>query len=119
MRISTRSKLDFIPVLMMNEPEPKTQTPPQVSPAGPVKPQQLPDHELLHRIGRGSYGEVWVARGVTGAYRAGKIGRGENIEDGRLCEREFAGLLQVERNPRTHESQGDILRVGRGEGHSY
>ena len=104
---------------MMNEAEPKTQTPPQVSPAGPVKPPQMPDHELLHRIGRGSYGEVWLARGVTGAYRAVKIVRRESFEHERPFEREFSGILQFEPISRTHQSQVDILHVGRGEGYFY
>jgi hypothetical protein len=29
----------------------------------------ITDHELVCRIGRGSYGEVWLARNVIGAYR--------------------------------------------------
>jgi hypothetical protein len=33
----------------------------------------VPDHELLRCIGRGSYGEVWLARNVMGAYRAVKV----------------------------------------------
>ena len=30
----------------------------------------IPDHQLLRRIGGGSYGEVWLARSVMGTYRA-------------------------------------------------
>src|SRR3954453_9733585 len=30
----------------------------------------IPDHELLRVIGRGAYGEIWLARTVTGAFRA-------------------------------------------------
>ena len=35
----------------------------------------VPDHEILRLIGTGAYGEVWLARSVTGAYRAVKVGR--------------------------------------------
>ena len=38
-------------------------------------PPRIPYHELLHRVGRGAYGEVWLARGVTGSFRAVKIVR--------------------------------------------
>ena len=38
---------------------------------------QIPDHELLRRIGRGSYGEVWLARNVMGQILDhGKVTRG-------------------------------------------
>src|SRR5215211_1800985 len=36
-------------------------------------PPPIPDHEIIARIGRGSYGEVWLARSVTGALRAVKV----------------------------------------------
>ena len=38
-------------------------------------PPPVPEHELLRRIGSGSHGEVWLARSVTGQYRAVKIVR--------------------------------------------
>ena len=36
-------------------------------------PPNISDHELLRCIGRGSYGDVWLARTVMGEYRAVKI----------------------------------------------
>ena len=36
-------------------------------------PPSIPDFMLLRRIGRGSYGDVWLARSVTGVYRAVKV----------------------------------------------
>src|SRR6266576_2501521 len=38
--------------------------PDQVSAQIPI----IPDHELLRVIGRGAYGEIWLARTVTGAF---------------------------------------------------
>ena len=41
---------------------------------GPSRPPPpVPNHEIIARIGGGSYGEVWLARGVTGALRAVKV----------------------------------------------
>ncbi len=36
-------------------------------------PPQVPDHELIRRIGQGAYGEVWLARNALGTWRAAKI----------------------------------------------
>jgi hypothetical protein len=35
--------------------------------AGPPFPT-IPDHQLFRRIGRGAYGEVWLARNVMGRH---------------------------------------------------
>src|SRR4029077_19302291 len=43
----------------------------------------IPDHELLRVIGRGAYGEIWLARTVTGAFRAVKILYRSTSEDER------------------------------------
>lgn len=73
----------------------------------------VPDHELLRRIGRGAYGEVWLARSMTGAFRAVKIVRRATFGHDRPFEREFEGILKFEPISRSHESQMDILHVGR------
>ena len=41
----------------------------QMSGAAPA----IPDYELLRPIGRGAYGEVWLARNVTGSWVALKV----------------------------------------------
>ena len=72
----------------------------------------IPDHDLLRRIGRGSYGEVWLARNVMGAWRAVKIVRRDGFSSERPYEREFEGIRKFEPISRMHDSQVDILHVG-------
>lgn len=79
----------------------------------------IPDHEVLRRIGGGAYGEVWLARGVTGALRAVKVLWREDFEDERSFEREFEGILKYEPISRDHPGLVDILHVGRGDAGFY
>src|SRR5436189_5014062 len=82
--------------------------------SGPgTNPPRIPDHELLRCIGRGSYGEVWLARNIMGAFRAIKIVHRKSFEDDRPFEREFNGIKKFEPISRSHDSQVDILHVGR------
>jgi len=80
---------------------------------------KIPDHELLRLIGRGSYGEVWLARNIMGTLRAIKIVYRTAFEDPRPYEREFAGLQKFEPVSRTHPSQLQILHIGRNEAEGY
>src|SRR5262245_53682756 len=86
--------------------------------AGPPPPI-IPDHELLRRIGRGAYGEVWLARNVMGAWRAVKIVWRERFESGRPFDREFEGIRKFEPVSHRHDSQVDILHVGRNDDAGY
>ncbi len=82
-----------------------------------VRPDpKIPDHEVLRRIGGGAYGEVWLARGVTGALRAVKVLWREDFEDERSFEREFEGILKYEPISRDHPGLVNVLHVGRSEG---
>ena len=87
--------------------------------ADAVPPIPVPDHTLLRRIGKGSYGEVWLARNVLGVYRAVKIIQRSSFDHDRPFEREFAGMQRFEPVSRSHESQLNILHVGRGPGCFY
>ena len=73
----------------------------------------IPDHEVLRKIGGGAYGEVWLARSVTGALRAVKVVYREDFEDTRGFEREFEGILKFEPMSRDHPALVNILHVGR------
>jgi len=102
----------------MSEPNPSPEKPVTGSltlTVTPLPPPRVPDHELLRPIGHGAYGEVWLARSVTGAFRAVKIVHRQSFDHDRPFEREFEGILKFEPVSRTHDSQVDILHVGRGE----
>lgn len=78
-------------------------------------PPHVPDYELLREIGRGSYGAVWLARSVTGHYRAVKIvGRG-SFEDREPYEREFRGITQFAAVSLASPRQLALLHVGRND----
>jgi len=78
-------------------------------------PPGIPDHTLLRRIGRGAYGEVWLARNALGTWRAVKMVFRANFEDERPYEREFHGILKYEPISRTHEGLVQVLHVGRND----
>jgi serine/threonine protein kinase len=84
-----------------------------------IAPLQIPDHELLRCIGRGAYGEVWLARSIMGAYRAVKVVWRRSFETGRPFEREFIGIQNFEPVSRSHEALVDILHVGRNDDAGY
>ena len=76
-------------------------------------PLLIPDHELLRVIGRGSYGEVWLARNVMGTLRAVKLVFRDRFESDRPFEREFAGIQRYEPVSRSAEGLVQILHIGR------
>ncbi len=85
-----------------------------------MSPPVVPDHELLRLIGRGSYGEVWLARNVMGAWRAVKVVRRDTFGSDRPFEREFSGIQRYEPISRSVEGVVPILQVGRSpEGFHY
>lgn len=82
-------------------------------------PVTIPDHQLLRRIGRGSYGEVWLARNMMGAYRAVKIVYRKWFDDVRPFERELSGIRKFEPISRSYEGFIDVLHVGISEERGY
>jgi serine/threonine protein kinase len=79
----------------------------------------IPDHELLRVIGRGAYGEIWLARTVTGAFRAVKIVYRSTFETERAFLREFEGMSAFEPISRAHAGFMNILHVGRTANYLY
>lgn len=85
------------------------------SAADPVTPPTIPEHVLLRKIGKGSYGEIWLARSALGAYRAVKIIRRSTLREFvGAYEREFAGIERYEPLSRNHEGLVQLLQFGRG-----
>lgn len=82
-------------------------------------PPSIPDHTLLRPIGRGSYGEVWLARNVMGAPRAVKIIWRGQFESERPYEREFAGIQRYEPVSRSADGLVHVLHVGRNDAEGY
>ena len=103
-------------------PEVKTPPPsPGLLPSGQSRerpPPQIPEHESIRCIGRGSYGEVWLARNIMKVFRAVKVVYRDSFEDDRPYDREFAGIRKFEPISRT-EGQVDILQVGRNDADGY
>src|SRR5438046_5131021 len=75
----------------------------------------IPDHEVLRVIGRGAYGEIWLARSLTGALRAVKVVYRSTFENERAFNREFAGMSSFEPISRAHDGFVDILHVGKND----
>jgi serine/threonine protein kinase len=73
----------------------------------------IPNHSLLRFIGKGAYGEVWLARDEIGAYHAVKIIHKKSFADRGPFEREYRGILQYTPISRTHHALVHILNVGR------
>jgi serine/threonine protein kinase len=72
----------------------------------------VPDHEPLHVIGRGAYGEVWLAQQTRlGTLRAIKIIRRDQFGDPRPFTREFEGIQKYEPISRSHPNLVSILQV--------
>ncbi len=73
----------------------------------------IPDYELLRLIGRGSYGDVWLARGVTGIFRAVKVVWRERFSEPEPFEREFKGLKEFAAISLSEAHQLALLHIGR------
>ncbi len=73
------------------------------------------DHETIRMIGRGAFGEVWIARSVTGVMRAVKVVWRDDYDHSDAFEREFEAIKRYEPISRRHEGLVPILQVGRSD----
>lgn len=79
----------------------------------------IADHKLIRCIGRGSYGQVWLAQSVIGAYRAVKVIRRKDFEDEAPYQRELNGIQRFEPISRSHPGFIHVLQVGQDEARGY
>ena len=81
---------------------------------------QVPDYEILRRIGQGAFGEIWLARTyATGRLRAVKAVYQGNFETKQPYEWEFAGVRKFEEVSREHEGFIDVLHIRRDDEAGY
>jgi CHASE2 domain-containing sensor protein len=87
--------------------------------AEPRRIPEIPDHVPLRCIGRGAYGEVWLARDVIGIFHAVKVVYKKTFTQEEPFEREFRGIQKFTPISRLHPGWVDILHVGRNEAQGY
>lgn len=81
----------------------------------PYNALTIPDYVMLKEIGHGSYGNVWLARSVTGLYRAVKIVWRARFGDPEPYEREFRGLKEFAAISGPGGTLLNVLHVGRND----
>jgi CHASE2 domain-containing sensor protein len=79
----------------------------------------IPDHTLVRRVGKGAYGEVWLARNAVGVYHAVKIMQRRLFPADEPYEREFRGIQKFMPISRTHAGLVHILHVGRNDDEKF
>ncbi|MBV8280352.1 MAG: SUMF1/EgtB/PvdO family nonheme iron enzyme, partial [Verrucomicrobia bacterium] len=80
-----------------------------------LRAPDIPDHDLIRSIGRGAYGEIWLAKTLTGGFRAIKV----VFPEPDLAYREFDGIRAFEPVSRHHPGFVNIYHVGRGDSFLY
>ncbi|HVR37136.1 MAG TPA: CHASE2 domain-containing protein, partial [Methylomirabilota bacterium] len=79
----------------------------------------IPDHTLVRCVGRGAYGEVWLARNAIGVFHAVKIVQRRAFPAGEPYEREFKGIQKFMPISRSHPGFVNVLHVGRNNDAGY
>jgi CHASE2 domain-containing sensor protein len=76
---------------------------------------KIPDHTPIRCVGKGAYGDVWLARNAIGAYHAVKIVRRRDFPSDDPYEREFKGIQKFMPVSRSHPGFVHVLHVGRND----
>ena len=79
----------------------------------------IPDHELLRCVGRGAYGEVWLARSIIGNYHIVKIMYQADFSTADSYAREFKGIQKYMPISLKHPGLVHILHIGRNDEGGY
>jgi len=80
---------------------------------------KISGHTLLRSIGRGAYGEVWLARDMTGRLHAVKVIHRNKFPSEVPFEREFRGIQKFTPISRSHPGFVHILHVDRDDVAGY
>jgi CHASE2 domain-containing sensor protein len=91
----------------------------QASAARTASQPAIPEHELVRKIGRGAYGEVWLARDIIGSFHAIKLVFRDEFKGSEPFEREFKGLSRFTPISRMHPGLVHVLQVGRNDRDGY
>lgn len=79
----------------------------------------IPDYEIIRLIGQGSYGDVWLGKGITGLYRAIKVVWRDRFTDSTPYEREYLGLKRFSEISLKESNQLAILHIGRNDSEGF
>jgi CHASE2 domain-containing sensor protein len=88
-------------------------TPPGADNPPPDSTLNISGHALIRCIGRGAYGEVWLARDVIGSFHAVKVIHRRNFPNSTPFDREFRGIQKFTPISRSHPGFVHILHVER------
>ena len=91
---------------------------PNNGPHGSEMPD-VSDHELIKCIGKGSFGQVWLARTITYSWRAIKVVWRNSDEDETCFKREYEGLQKYEPISRGCSSLVTVLHAGHNDRFFY